>query len=320
MIRHFRRSSLKSRPKFLQRERDMTVCIAAMYEIGRGSNSGIVLVTDFQETDSKTNVKAERAIKMWILSDHIAVLGADDMVKFHDLMGRMDEVISLLPKDHVLTVGDAVDLYRSVEDDWKQEYIERNVLFRYGVSWDSLAERMAANELPQAFLDNLFSSVNACQIPFLTDVIFAGWNPDGTPKIISVTPESIDDRSHYGFATIGEGYEIADNEFKTGIYLPKIRKSAAVFKAIVAKRRAEAVASVGRMTSVWVIEPGSGCVRLGHHLLQELEKLYDDMQEERVKKEFDYYGQAEKVLETDEQERESRRPKRKSRRGSSNVA
>src|SRR5207245_392637 len=147
-------------------------------------------------------------------------------------------------------VREAVSLYREAEVAWKHEYLERHVLFRYGITYTSLKERMAADELPQAFLDNLFAAINACPIPFLTDVILAGWDADGTPRIINVIGENIDDRSHQGFTAIGEGNEIAKNEFRTGIYAPAVRKSAAIFKAIVAKRRAETVASVGRMTSV----------------------------------------------------------------------
>lgn len=295
--RHAPRTSLQSLRKFQQprRAKDMSICIAAMYGIGKGDNPGILLVSDQQETDTKTNFKAECATKVCFLAPHIMALGSGDLGKFHDLIIRVENRLRHVAKDS-LRVQDVVKMYRQAEDDWKQEYLERHVLYRYGVNWKSLEERIASEQVTQSFLDNVFQAVNACEIPFLVDVIIAGWDWDGIPKIFSITVESVDDRSSHGFATIGEGYEIADIEFKTNLYLHSMLKSAVLFKSFVAKRRAESIASVGRQTTVCSIEPGKGCDSLDYFLVKKVGQLYDEMKEAQFRTEIGFYTKTETLL------------------------
>ena len=253
MNRHYDRSRIQSRRRFqTPRCKDMTVCIAAVYKDRDDGehDRGIVLVTDWQKTDMQTSLTS-LGHKFASLAPYIAILGAGDLSYFGDLVGRADK--KLRNKESV-TVAEAANAYLESEIDWRNEYRENHVLSTYNLNWDSYFEKLENDKLPEAFFTEINQGLRALPMPCSADVIIAGIDypneENQRASIIKIKDGIKDNCGMEGFAVIGEGDTIATAEFGYAFYTRFWERPQTMFLCYLAKKRSEAIASVGTSTNL----------------------------------------------------------------------
>lgn len=270
----------------------MSVCIAALYRNDEG-DPGIALCADWQLTDTKTGMTAEMAPKVQYLGEGVVALGADDMVKFGDLCQRLREKIE---RGGVQDIRDVVRKYLDAEGEWREEHLERHVLRNFGLTWKSLFEKLANDELPASFVDNVQRATENYSTPYSNDAIIAGFDNDG-PHIWRCTPESKDDHTPMSYAIIGAGHLVAHRDFEQASYNEYQQKGAVTFLCYMAKRHAEVIDSVGKNhTSLWTMEKGDVyCNPVQTNIRLAFEEQYDKLCDSETIRRDNVYEQAIKI-------------------------
>jgi len=274
----------------------MTVCIAAKYKKSE-SETGIVMVTDWQITDSQTSFKSE-GMKLATLTSHIAIMGSGDMTYFGDLVVRVNGKLAGRKNP---TVEDAADAYWEAETDWQNEYREHHVLGKYNLNWTSYTERLAAGGFPESFFAEVNRDLKNLQMPCVADAIIAGCNLNHAAKtksdrIIKIENGIKDSVAREGYGVIGEGNTVALAEFGYSGYKHNWSLEKTLFLCYMAKKRSEVIASVGEMSLVILISSGGIRVFKGNSKTQ-MDKVYKELERTRSKAEKKAYEKAGKIIE-----------------------
>ncbi len=283
----------------------MTVCIAASYMIKPGWD-GVATAVDWKLTDTQTGITSETGSKAVSIARNIVALGADDMDLFHDVIDRVDVKIGAL-SSYPPTVSQVADLYLEAEADWRQEYLQRHVLSKQGITWESLFDKMAKDELSQSYVENIQHHLGQCEVPYATEAIIAGTDDVAglrVARMFKITPHTKDNCSQKGFAIIGEGSLIADAEFQAALYDKFWPRAASLFLCFVAKRQSEVISSVGRETSLQVMnDNGDGFEHVSHKVYTAFEKAYNKLRNRKLKSERIIYEEAKKAFDQFQVER-----------------
>ncbi len=300
-----------------KRKQNMTVCIAAICKTNVLSD-GIVLVTDWQLTTEDTGLTTKTGFKQVTVQHHVCALGSGDMILFHDLIERTKRKIAAAQLNRQATTSEVADYFLEAEWDWKQEYLERHVLSSFGLTWQTLFSKMAENALPESYIKSLRAEVNAISFPYDTEAIFAGLEMEPrfgtefvTAKIYKVTASAKEDYSPQGYAIIGDGEDIADNELTVGQYSKFMSQYRTAVLCYFAKKRAEVLYSVGEDTGLWVLDHESGDKMIYPNITVRLESAYQELKSLREQIDSEAYEKAAKIFEEAAIEDKQRQAERK---------
>lgn len=273
----------------------MTVCIAALYR-NDASDRGVILVHDWQITDTQTAFKS-KGLKIANLSFDVAIMGAGDMTYFGDLVERIYEHLSS-GKDP--TVAEVADAYWRAEIDWQNEYRERHVLSKYGLSWKTYFEKLETNQLPEEFFTQVNDDLKNLKIPCDADAVVAGISRNDSgkaiPSIIKIADGIKESRGREGFAVIGEGDSIAINEFGISEYNRGWSKPSTMFLSYLAKKRSEAIASVGSQTNLVSVSTLHKLRTYPFELKENLEKRIRQLEATRARSERKAYERGKEII------------------------
>ena len=274
----------------------MTVCIAAIYQ-NEGNGDGIVLVADWQKTDSNTNRKSDTAFKLNRLTSRVAALGSGDLELFNDISSRTSHELDQREDCDSLTVEEVKDCYLSAERAYRMAFLKRHVLYRFEAIQETLAQTVEPDER-KAFLRYAEEQSRDIEVPYSNDVIIAGLDNDGRASIYKITPQACDNHTKQAYAIIGEGDSVAEAEFQKRLSVPFFGKGRTLFLCYMAKRRSEVIASVGALTGIYTMEEDGNDISfsnsvMGNKLKEEFEKLENLNQ----KNETETYHQIQNVFE-----------------------
>lgn len=286
------RQKVQSRRKNeVRRAKDMTVCIAALYNDDAG-RAGIALVNDWQITDTHTSFKS-KGLKVAMLTQYIAIMGAGDMTYFGDLVNRTTDKLKGKPG---ATVEEAAEVYWDSEIDWQNEYREHHVLGKYNLNWESYFHRLENNLLPEAFFAEVNRDLKSAVMPFGADAILAGVNRNSkTLRIIKIENGIKDLMVREGYAVIGEGNTVVTAEFGYADYNPRWSKAQTVYLCYAAKKRSEVIASVGDISLISLFDH-RGLHVLPSNYKTQLDKVWKGQQKSRKGAEDKAYEKAKAII------------------------
>jgi hypothetical protein len=270
----------------------MSVCIAATYSDEVHKAMGVIGVCDTQVTDTHTSRASALRLKALFVGNHLSILGAGDITLFHSLVG---DALRMMPDPHAVTVREFAGYYVEAERQWRQNYIERHVLTKFGLSWDTYQEKLVVGGWPDRFIDTVTTAIANTDVPYSTDAIVLGVDPKTRmPDIIRITPNGFDTCTEEGVAIIGEGDSVATAEFSN--FTPYWSRGGAAYLCFLAKKRSEVISSVGEFTVMFMIDSVQGTVVFDPEIRESLEKEYKRLDKQRTEYEEKSYVRAKELI------------------------
>lgn len=270
MYRHSQQLGLQSHSKSKRkRKKDMTVCIAAMYD------KGIVLVTDTKRTDTATERSHEsQQSKIVLLSRNIFALIADDMaLQLEICETTVRDLHQRFPKGDC-KVKDAVEAYDAAYVIAKQDRILTNILGDYGYK---TFEEYRQDSRSEALDKEIFRRIEQFELPGTIETIIAGFDEHGK-HIWLITPDDLQKScADDGFVSIGQGVKEVEYQFHKLEYDRGISLDDAMFTAFTAKARAEDFLGVGAVTAIAHLD-GNGLKYMPPFAVMEIDTLYQAME------------------------------------------
>lgn len=253
----------------------MTVCIAAIWE-----NRGVIVAADKQITQSDTNFKYESGQpKIFVLSQHILALVADDMALQGELMIETRKSILARKSKRPLRVSEAKQMYCAAYDDLHKSHAERSILVPQGLTFKTFYAQQKSGELNETATTLLVEQLADYRMPFGVQTIIAGTDDLGA-GIYVINNDEVRCETIRGYAAIGAGAEPAESQFRYAKYVRHWESSDTCFLAYVAKKRAQVIEGVGDETNVIVIFPDRGYENVSEKGYKILEKEYSRLEKQ----------------------------------------
>jgi 20S proteasome alpha/beta subunit len=271
-----------------RRKTSVTVCIAAIYQ-----NNQIIGISDRMITTGDIEFEPKNS-KIISLTNSIVVMTAGD--------GNLHEQILTVARTYVtkrisakkndwIAVADIANLYRDTYIKIKKDTIERDILSRYGLTYDSYTSRQ--KQLSDKVLDEISDAFDNFDLPDV-ETIVAGIDDTGAHIFTVMNNETNFDDS-VGFTAIGIGYWHADSHFMLSDYSKSDLEDKALATIHAAKKKAEVSPGVGKDSDLFIIGPGKGSLTIFQptpelDLMTDIDKLYGNYKKQVEKIDRLYVG------------------------------
>jgi hypothetical protein len=251
-----------------EREIPVTVCVAAMAELG-----GVVGASDRMITAGDVQFEPDQG-KIWEFTTSIAVMTAgDSSLQTEILLDVYSDVrkrIEAEPTNWWL-LKDVAELYSYYYGVAKRKRSERAVLAPLGLTHDSFVSRQS--EMIDSFVRMVSTELINFSMPPVATII-TGSDPTGT-HIYVVTDGDIECVDKVGFAAIGIGRWHANSQFMFAQHDGSKPFPETLLLTFAAKKRAEVSPGVGEGTDMFSIGQALGSyVRIRPDIIGSLEKMY----------------------------------------------
>jgi 20S proteasome alpha/beta subunit len=243
---HFEKKSKRKRRK------DMTVCIAAIYE-SNTEHEGVMVVADRQITDANTNLKSKAPYaKIYPLSVRIVALIADDMSLQNELIQETNRLVDENQARDNLTVKQVVEFYNQAYAQKVRQHAERHILMKQGLTFDTFFEKQKNGELNETATDLIMRALGAHKLPYKIQTIIAGIDSKGA-HICVIDDDDITWETETGYAAIGCGREHAESQFKLAQFNKYWTAMDVAFMCYTSKKRTEVIEGVGGDTDMVIV-------------------------------------------------------------------
>lgn len=132
----------------------------------------------------------------------------------------------------------------------EQNEREKNVLSKFGLDYESFIEK--SRSMSQDFMRIVTSELENYDSGFRSQFLIFGLDPN--PHIYIVEQDgSYKLHDFVGFAVVGSGFPLAFADMTKYMYHPSVSLAAALVRVYNAKKIAERIGSVGKMTDLYVL-------------------------------------------------------------------
>jgi 20S proteasome alpha/beta subunit len=221
----------------------LTVCIAAICEAG-GRNTKILLCADRLVSSVVQFVGGTPKIKQ--ITDYCYAMHSSSDSLISDAI--LERVAKKARESGITSTESVVNILRQECIDHKREEIERDILFHYNVTADSLKVNQ------ESMLQRAVSEVQNYQYHLNSEFIIAGLEPSGDAHIYWINQDG-DYRCHdsIGYCAIGSGGLMAFLDLTKVVYNLQNGYSSAIPLIYFAKKTAERATGVGVDTDMLLI-------------------------------------------------------------------
>lgn len=227
-----------------RRLKPVTVCIAVLASVGTDFPQ-IIFCADRLVTSGIQFEGGESKIKK--ITDYCFVMqSSNDSLTSDLILEKVKEKMATSTKP--IKIRDIVEILRNECINHKREHIERTVLAKYNLVFESVGIT------PESIVHKAVNEVGKYQYPFECDFIVFGLELSGEAHIFQVNQDAeyrLQDSQ--GFCTIGSGGWLAYLEMTKHGYARNFPAIVAIPRVYIAKRISERAEGVGRNTDLAVL-------------------------------------------------------------------
>jgi 20S proteasome alpha/beta subunit len=236
-----------------RRRTPLTVCIAAVCNIGPDSVTTVVTASDRMITIGELEYEPEQTKTVYLANQTVA-LCAGDMQLHAAIMPTVFERIrhALAENPGNINVVDIANIYAEQFAYHRRKMAEREILFPRGLDFDRFLTRQATMAHYQVRdLDDRLAAyyVNST-------AIIAGLDPTGGHIYKISNPGVAECWDTPFFACTGSGEHVASTQFMVAGFEKRWSLAKTIWLTFSAKAKAEVAGGVGRQTDLVVIRPG----------------------------------------------------------------
>lgn len=223
---------------------EMTVCIAAICELG----NGIIGASDRLKTAGDVTFEASQ--KFFGITDSIAIMTAGDVNFQTDILLELTNIVKA--KESTWYIKDIAQEYVKIRNSLILKKLNNKVFSKFGLTQDNFLK--IENSLSAQTLERIYHEKDELlnSIPTVS-VIITGIDVDGT-QLYVVRDDDISCHNQSGFASIGGGSRHARSQFMSEKYTIDWRFSDTLLLIHNAKKRSEIAPGVGYNTDMFLIE------------------------------------------------------------------
>lgn len=252
----------------------MTVCIAAVCNVGPDTQTTVVTASDRMITIGELEYEPEQTKTVQLASQTVALLAGDMQLHAAVMPNVYERVRRALADDpRNINVADIATIYAEEFAFYRRKMAEREILFPRGLDFDRFITRQAVMAHYQVRdLDERLASyyINST-------AIIAGLDPTGGHIFKISNPGVSECWDTPLFACTGSGEHVASTQFMVAGFEKRWPLAKTLWLTFSAKAKAEAAGGVGNHTDLVVIRPGGSIRTASPTEQQRLKELFKEV-------------------------------------------
>jgi 20S proteasome alpha/beta subunit len=237
-----------------RRSKPVTVCIAAISNVGSIDENKvpippcIVFCADKLVSAGVQYESIEAKIKK--ITEYCYAMTSGDAFVSDLILERVKQKVGT--PERALKIEDIVRMFSRECFDYKKEWFENNVLWKYNLAF----EKFSAT--PEPIVANAVKEVGECQYPFEFEFIVLGIEPSKEAHLFYVNQDGAYQlRDSLGFVTIGIGSQLAFPQMTKYAYSRYFPLAVAIPMVFISKKVSERMQGVGQHTDLAVLHFGT---------------------------------------------------------------